>query len=60
MRRLRTPMQIGDSPQALWSLPAALVLLGMVYAAACVGQTMGSAQMEELQRFVERSLDVRP
>lgn len=53
-------VQIGASPQALWSLPAALVLLGLVYAAACVGQTMGCKQMEELQRFVERALDVRP
>lgn len=51
-------MQLGNPPQALWAVPAALFLLLMVYLAACVGQAMGRAQMEELQRVVEQSLAI--
>ena len=50
-------MQLGKTPAAFWSVPVALVLLTLVYAAACVGQHMGREQMEELQRFVEQSLE---
>ena len=51
-------MQIGDSPRAFWSIPVALLLLGLVYAAACIGQRMGREQMQTLGEFVERSLEV--
>jgi hypothetical protein len=50
-------MQIGDAPLAFWFVPVALVLLTLVYAAACVGQHMGREQMDELQHFVEHSLE---
>jgi len=49
-------MQIGDAPYAFWALPATVVLLALVYLAACIGQRMGGAQMQELQQFVERAL----
>ena len=49
-------MQIGEVPHAFWVLPAAVLLLGLVYLAACIGQKMGRDQMQELQQFVEREL----
>jgi hypothetical protein len=51
-------LQLGNAPLAFWSVPGALVLLALVYAAACVGQHMGREQMDELQRFVEHSLKI--
>jgi len=49
-------VQVDKTPHALWAVPLALVLLTMVYVAACVGQRMGSEQMQELRQFVEDSL----
>jgi hypothetical protein len=51
-------LQIDHPPHALWAVPAALFLLLLVYAAACVGQCLGQEQMEELRQFVEQSLAV--
>jgi hypothetical protein len=49
-------MQLGQAPYALWAIPLSLVLLVLVYVAACVGQKMGAEQMQELQQFVEPCL----
>lgn len=49
-------VQLGDTPYAFWALPLAVVLLALVYLAACVGQRMGSAQMQELQQFVQHAV----
>lgn len=49
-------MQLGHAPYAFWAVPLSLVLLGLVYVAACVGQKMGAEQMRELQQFVEPCL----
>ena len=49
-------MQLGAAPHAFWAVPASLLLLSLVYVAACVGQRMGQEQMNVLQRFVEQSL----
>lgn len=48
--------QLGASSLFLWSGPAALALLGLIYAAAHVGQRLGRAQTVDLQHFLERAL----
>jgi len=49
-------VQLGDTPHALWAVPTSLVLLSLVYGAACVGQMRGSKQMHYLRAFVEEAL----
>jgi len=51
--------QLDSAPHALWSVPAALVLLALVYLAACIGQHLGEKQMIELRTFVEGALRPR-
>lgn len=41
---------------ALWSLPAMLVMLGLIYGAALIGQRLGHGQMEELSGFLQDCL----
>ena len=43
----------GQSPWALWALPAAPVLAGLVWALAFVGQSLGANQMVQLRHFVD-------
>jgi len=43
----------GQTPWALWALPASPVLAMLVWAMAFVGQSMGHEQMSQLRRFVE-------
>jgi hypothetical protein len=46
----------GQSPWALWALPAAPVLAALVWALAFVGQGLGAEQMYALRRFVEEAI----
>ncbi len=43
----------GQSPWALWVLPASPILAVLVWSLAFVGQSMGADQMLELRRLVE-------
>lgn len=49
----------GQSPWALWALPAAPVLAALVWALAFVGQGLGAEQMYALRRFVEEAIATR-
>lgn len=50
-----------DQPaHALWSIPAALILIFLVYSAASMGQHLGRDQMEELRDIVLEALDTPP
>ena len=46
----------GDAPWVLALLPLAVVLPGLVYGAAYVGQGLGSDQMFALRAFLERAV----
>lgn len=46
----------GQSPWALWALPAAPVLAALVWTLAFVGQGLGAEQMYALRRFVEEAI----
>jgi len=43
----------GQTPWALWALPASPLLAALVWALAFVGQNLGGEQMFMLRRFVE-------
>lgn len=47
---------IGQAPTALWSVPVALVLAGIVYGVALVGQGLSQAQMIELRACLDEAL----
>ena len=47
---------LGADAPALWSVPLAAGLTGMVYATAMVGQRLGRSQMVQLRAFVEAAL----
>lgn len=47
---------VGQSPWALWALPAAPVLAALVWALAFVGQGLAAEQMYALRRFVEEAV----
>jgi hypothetical protein len=49
---------VGQTPWALFALPAAPVLAALVWALAFVGQGLGAEQMYALRRFLEESLGV--
>jgi hypothetical protein len=44
---------LGTTPVALWSVPAALVLGGAVYALALAGQRLSQAQIVQLRAFLD-------
>ena len=46
----------GQSPWALWALPASPVLAALVWALAFIGQNLGREQCYGLRRFVEEAL----
>jgi len=44
-------------PSALWGVPISLVLIGISYGIALIGQNLGLEQMHQLRSFLERSLN---
>ena len=48
--------QLGSSPWALWTVPAGLAAIGMVWLGARLGQRLGADNMQTLQTFVEQVL----
>jgi hypothetical protein len=48
----------GQTPWALWALPAAPLMAALVWGLAFVGQNLGSEQMYALRRFLEKTVDV--
>jgi uncharacterized integral membrane protein len=49
-------LQLKQPAPALWSLPAMVVMLAMVYIGAMIGQRLGHDQMDELTAFLEDCL----
>ena len=47
----------GDSPWALWILPAAPLMALLVWSLAFVGQSLGGEQMYALRRFIESATE---
>ncbi|MDF1801093.1 MAG: hypothetical protein P1V81_18140 [Planctomycetota bacterium] len=45
------------TPWALWLTPAALLLTGLTYGAAYVGQGLGAGQMHDLRNFLDGALE---
>lgn len=51
-------LMLDGSPTALLGVPAAAALIAALYAAATLGQRLGAAQVETLQRFLGAALAV--
>ena len=49
---------LSQTAWGLWLVPICLALVGVVYGAAMVGRTLGSAQMAELRSLVEQAVGV--
>ena len=47
---------LGWPAWALWSAPAALLMIGSVYAVALIGQRLGYDQMVQLRTFLDQSI----
>lgn len=47
---------LGESPRALWAVPAALLFAGGVHAAGRFGQKLGAEDMERLRGFVDATV----
>ena len=52
-----TQLLVGHRPWGLWALAPGLLLGGLLYAAARVGQRLGAEQMALLRGFLDRCLD---
>lgn len=48
---------LGHTPWALWCTPLALLITGLTFGAAFVGQGLGAGQMHALRAFLERALE---
>ena len=48
---------LGETPWALAGVPVVLVLAGLTYGAAFIGQGLGAEDMHELRSFVERTVE---
>lgn len=48
---------LGWPAWALWSAPAALLMIGSVYAVALIGQRLGYDQMIQLRTFLDQSVN---
>lgn len=50
-------MSLGMEASALWAVPFALVLAGLVYGTAWVGQRLSRDQLDALEDFIHDTLD---
>ena len=48
-------LTLGQSPWALWIVPAAIALFGFVYGATLIGQGLGAEQMYTMRSLVDRA-----
>ncbi len=49
-------VMIQHHPSGFYAIPVSILLVGLVYLGACVGQRRGQTQMDQLRRFVQDSL----
>ena len=49
--------QLDLPPWALWSVPAAAILLALSYSIAASGQKLGHEQMDELERLLKETIE---
>jgi len=50
-------LSLGMEASALWSVPFALVLAGLVYGTAWIGQRLSRDQLDALEGFIHTTLD---
>lgn len=50
---------IGQTPWALWALPAAPALAALMWSLGFVGQNLGAEQMYALRRFIDECVEAR-